>query len=50
MSVIFFSASGNFVEDYTVLPTIHAVEAIANGVHKTLQRKCGVGYTSVCSK
>ncbi|XP_061163158.1 uncharacterized protein LOC133172311 isoform X1 [Saccostrea echinata] len=44
------SSSGVFVEDYTVLPTIHAVEAIAHGVHKTLEMKCGVGYTHVCSK
>lgn len=38
------------MEDYTVLPTIHAVEAIAHGVHETLQLKCGANYDSVCSK
>lgn len=44
------SSSVDFVEDYTVLPTIHAVEAIAHGVHETLQLKCGANYDSVCSK
>lgn len=50
VSFMFVSASVDFVEDYTVLPTIHAVEAIAHGVHETLQLKCGASYDSVCSK
>lgn len=50
VNFMFISASVNFVEDNTVLPTIHAVEAIAHGVHKTLQLKCGANYDSVCSK
>lgn len=50
VSFMFVSASVDFLEDYTVLPTIHAVEAIAHGVHETLQLKCGANYDSVCSK
>ncbi|XP_052799942.1 uncharacterized protein LOC128231322 [Mya arenaria] len=37
-------------QDMSVLPTINAVYAIAEGIHRTLQTKCGVNYTGVCSE
>ena len=35
-------------QDLRVIPTMNAVYALAEGIHQTLQAKCGVNYTSVC--
>ncbi|XP_053375882.1 uncharacterized protein LOC123533311 isoform X2 [Mercenaria mercenaria] len=36
-------------QDIRVISTMNAVYAIAEGVHITLQQKCGVNYTGVCA-
>ncbi|BFZ18685.1 hypothetical protein BsWGS_21724 [Bradybaena similaris] len=40
--------SGDWEQDIWTLSTINAVYALAEGVHRTLQAKCGAAYTSVC--
>ena len=35
--------------DIFVIPTMNAVFALAEGIHRTLQMKCGFNYTGVCS-
>ncbi|XP_033748674.1 LOW QUALITY PROTEIN: uncharacterized protein LOC117333478 [Pecten maximus] len=42
--------TNDFIEDYATLPTIHAVYAMAEGVHRTLMEKCGSSYSGVCSR
>lgn len=42
--------SGRFVQEATVVPTIDAVFALATGLEKTLEEKCGPAYAGVCSK
>ncbi|CAG5123320.1 unnamed protein product, partial [Candidula unifasciata] len=37
-------------QDIWTLSTINAVYALAQGVHRTLQTKCGATYTSVCAE
>ena len=32
------------------MSTINAVYSLAEGIHRTLQQKCGVNYNGLCSK
>lgn len=36
-------------QDLRVIPTINAVYALAEGIHRTLQQKCGLNYSGVCA-
>ncbi|KAL4223423.1 hypothetical protein ACF0H5_016893 [Mactra antiquata] len=40
---------GRIRQDIRVLPTINAVYAIAEGLHRTLQQKCGINYDGLCA-
>lgn len=49
LNVLFFvSDSTELTVDHRVIPTINAVYSLAEGVHRTLQMKCGINYTGVC--
>jgi len=49
ITIIFlFSDSSEISLDHRVIPTINAVYSLAEGVHRTLQTKCGLNYTGVC--
>ena len=50
VSGIFFCIAGEITEDIWLIPTINAVYAIAEGVHRTLKTKCGMNYTGICPK
>lgn len=37
------------MQDIYVIPTMNAVYALAEGIHMTLQQKCGANYSGLCS-
>ena len=41
--------SDEITEDIWVIPTINAVYALAEGIRRTLESKCGINFNSICA-
>lgn len=41
--------AARILPDVRTIPTINAVYALAQGIHLTLQQKCGMNYSGVCA-
>lgn len=46
---VFPIGDDKYKQDIWTLPTLNAVFALAEGIHRTLVQKCGAGYSGVCS-